>query len=303
MAMTKAELKQAIKEGLQCNHCDKAAVDIHRLDPEQGYIEGNMMPLCKECHMAIHNNEARLTDLRLRVRFYYDVQENRKRIANQVRAYNSLGEPLPSEAQMIIDVSKKMEEKLKRPIEALLRHEPIYNAWLKHIKGIGPMLGASLIAEIGDIGKFRHVRSLWHYAGLHVVDGSAPKRRRGQKSTWNGRLRTTAWKCASQFVRSSGSFGRQLYLDDKAFYIAQNGDLSKGHIDNRARRRVAKDLLRCLWAKWRELEGLPVTEARIGTWPMPEDWVSDQAKVQVKSQIRTGPSLALSLFEAEGDSR
>jgi hypothetical protein len=34
------------------------------------------------------------------------------------------------------------------------------------------------------------VRALWHYAGLHVVDGRLPRRRRGVKCTWNNELRT-----------------------------------------------------------------------------------------------------------------
>lgn len=327
MTTTRSALKAAILEGLQCTDCDRPSVDIHRPDPELGYIEGNMVPLCKGCHTAIHGNEALLSDLKLVTRLYYESQESRKRIANRVKAYGDLDIPVPM-ADSALDDCSALEDKFQRYVVQMLKHNGFYNAWLKHIKGIGPMLGASLIAEIGEIGRFRHVRSLWHYAGLHVVDGKATKKKRGQKSTWNGRLRTTAWKCASQFVTTRGSFGRRLYDDHKAEEVAKNEakpDRPKGthpntdykayaaavargerliplYIDNRARRRVAKDLLRCLWAKWRKLEGLPVTEPREGTWPMAEDWVGDQANLGLRSHARSAPSPTLALFDQQGDS-
>lgn len=34
------------------------------------------------------------------------------------------------------------------------------------------------------------VRSLWHYCGVHVVDGRSPRRRKGQRADWNPVART-----------------------------------------------------------------------------------------------------------------
>jgi len=248
------------------------ATCIHRPDPEQGYIEGNMQPLCLGCHQKVHGNEAIMSDLRLVTRLYYAQQEGRKGIANRVRSYSrDMDLPVPM-AEKALAESQEYEQKLQRHVAQLLKPMPIYTQWLKPIKGIGPMLAASLISEIADISRFVSVRSLWKYAGMDVQHGKAPKRTRGNKITWNPHLRTCAWKVASQFVRTNPSFGRTLYDGYKEYYVARDGDLSKGHIDNRARRRVAKDLLRCLWVEWRTLENLPITEPQAGTWPMGRDW-------------------------------
>jgi len=270
--MDKAELKQAIADGLRCQSCYELATDIHRPDAQQGYIKGNMVPLCVPCHQAIHGNEAKLSDLKLLTRLYYEQQGSRKRIANRVRAYGALDIPVPM-AESALDDTKAMEETLKRYVIQLLKGNGIYNAWLKHVTGIGPMLGASLISEMGSAERFRCVSSLWHYAGMHVVEGEAPRRKRGQKANWNAALRMTCWKVASQFVKTNGCLGRQLYDQYKNYYIERDGPEPKWQPHNRALRRVAKDFLRCLWAAWMQAENLPVTEARKGTWPMPGDWI------------------------------
>lgn len=94
-----------------------------------------------------------------------------------------------------------------------------------------------------------------------------------------------AFKVPSQFIKVTGSFGRKLYDQYKAFYeqthdqkcpvwshtdvkvnkagakatVNGKGCSRKGHINNMAMRKVGKVFLSCLWLAWRELEGLPVT--------------------------------------------
>ena len=57
------------------------------------------------------------------------------------------------------------EERLKKQITDLVKDEHIYKYYLKHIKGIGPILAANLIALI-EVERFKNVSKLWAYAGL-----------------------------------------------------------------------------------------------------------------------------------------
>jgi hypothetical protein len=278
--LDKPELKAVIKsdEGAKCSRigCERGATDIHHVDGNHSNNEtSNLVATCKLCHDEVHGISAEMTDLKLLTRLFYEAQAQRKAAGNRVGAYERLGIPVPV-AKQALDDAKEYEEHLQRRIRAMLKVNLFYNAWLKHVKGIGPLLAASLLSEMGSPTKFNTVSALWSYCGLGVRDGKARRRRKGEHANWNPMLKATAWKVAGSFVRSRSktAFGRQLYDHHKAYYSAKDGDdLSKGQIDNRARRRVVKDFLRCMWVAWMQAMNLPVTEPRQGTWPMPEHWI------------------------------
>ena len=63
------------------------------------------------------------------------------------------------------------------------------------------------------------VRSVWHWAGLHVVNGRMPKRQKGVKADWNPRIRTAilmpdfGW--SAQIVRHSTPGYIEIYRAQK----------------------------------------------------------------------------------------
>jgi hypothetical protein len=278
--LDKLRLKAFIKSnaGVQCARigCERRATDIHHLNGDHSNNEPpNLVPSCKLCHDEAHGITAEMTDLKLLTRLFYEAQDQRKAAGNRVGAYERLGIPVPV-ARQALDDAKEYEEHLKRRIRAMLKVNLFYNAWLKHVKGIGPLLAASLLSEMGSPTKFNTVSALWSYCGLDVRDGQARRKRKGERASWNPILKSTAWKVAGSFVRtpSKTAFGRHLYDQYKQYYTERDGDeLTKGQIDSRARRRVAKDFLRCLWVAWMEAMRLPVTEPRKDTWPMPRHWI------------------------------
>lgn len=103
----------------------------------------------------------------------------------------------------------------------------------------------------------------------------AAKRRKGQVSNWNSTLKTLCWKIGESFNKVSGPYQRKLNAfkeQDQAKHPDvvesdkkdRDGNkirlYTKGHIHNRAKRKVAKLFLSHLWRAWRELEGLPTRE-------------------------------------------
>jgi len=88
------------------------------------------------------------------------------------------------------------EENLKRQITELIKKELIYKEYLKHIKGIGPILAANLIALI-DVSKFKNPSKLWAYTGLsaeHYVNVCE----RGHKSITSSQRITCPVKMANE---------------------------------------------------------------------------------------------------------
>lgn len=280
--------------------CENVAVDVHHLDGEHSNDSPqNLAPACKLCHNAEHGITAEMSDLKLLTRLFYEAQEKRKAAANRVRAYEGLGIEVPY-AHAALEDAKQYEKHLKKHVRALLRVNLFYNAWLKHVKGIGPLLAASLLAELGSPQRFNTVSALWSYSGLKVKNGEAVRRTKGEKSNWNGAVKTTAWKIGSQFVKTPNCLGRQLYEQYKAYYIERDGATPKWKPHRRAKRRVAKDFLRCMWVAWRESMGLDVTEPKAGTWPMAEDWIE---RGGLALHIRETPTATLQPAPLEMEAR
>lgn len=254
------------KDGLVCWSCDKhKANDVHHLDGNHSNnIPSNLTPYCKRCHNEVHGISDNLTALGLVVQSYEDVQRMRIAVGNRIGAYEKLGYEV-GPLYRLRETLRAEEESLSADIERGLRRCSIYEAWLRHVDGIGHKIAGKLVHHIGSIDKFPTVSSLWAYAGLHVVDGKAPRRIRGEKANWNQALKVVVvGLIPDQFVKlgvKNHALGRKLYDQYKAFYVNRDGgELSKLHIERRARRKLGKVFLSCLWTAWRELEGLPVTE-------------------------------------------
>ena len=73
-------------------------------------------------------------------------------------------------------------------------------------------------------------RSLWHYLGLHVVDGHSPRKSKGQKADWNPIGRTICLQpggLAEQIVRLRVPRYREIYDETKARLQNERGVESK----------------------------------------------------------------------------
>lgn len=196
----------------------------------------------------------RLTDV------YYDMQDLRIRTANRLRQ-------LPQKTvQVYPDELKKLELQIKKQVEELLQHQPIYTEWLKKIKGISTCLGGGLIScinvkfvtvpnlkkatelqtkyamktkdketgkaaflvpEVRGIAAFATVSKLWAYCGMNVTEeGKAPRRQKGQTVTWSPKMRVLCWKIGKSFIMT-GDFYQDLYKQIKEQYLKTHKHILK----------------------------------------------------------------------------
>lgn len=170
--------------------------------------------------------------LKLVVRRMYDAQK--LRIQSDLRMQRLIREGIVLEAviEATFAKAKKLEEdtekEYERIIRGLIRDIPVVTRWLVGVRGIGPRLSGLLVGLIGDIERFPTVSKLWAFAGLHVIDGHAVKRAKGQKANWSAELKTTCWKAAQSFVKSGGRYREMIYDPYKKYLVAR--ELAKGNV-------------------------------------------------------------------------
>jgi cell fate (sporulation/competence/biofilm development) regulator YmcA (YheA/YmcA/DUF963 family) len=235
------------------------------------------------------------------VRTMYDFQDMRVRMANRLKKKKDGSDQANAEEIDLDDDSipiikevwqdaQASEKKLAKALEAELKDVPIYEHFLKLVKGCGPLMSAVIIAEY-DIEKATTVSKMWQFTGLNPdmvrglkgegskKDGTfkltkseelvrGDKRTAGYFSPFNGFLRTKmVGVLASSFIKC-GSPYRKYYDDYKARLEQEENNVagtekmwseeSKGHRANAAKRYMIKMFLRDLYVAWRTLEGLPV---------------------------------------------
>ncbi len=181
--------------------------------------------------------------------------------------------------------SKALENSYKTLMKKYIETEPIYQEFLGHIRGLGPVLSANLIKELGYCEIPVYVSQVWSYCGFNVVNGLAVRRKKNQKLGFNMKLKTMSWKIGDSFIKQRTPYYRDIYDSEKERQLSityKRGELfnkykdqyAKGkcpykpedtklkliHAHNRALRKMVKHFLSHYWACARELKGLEVTK-------------------------------------------
>ena len=170
-----------------------------------------------------------------------------------------------------------------RRLESVLDDFPVYTEFLKGVRGCGPAMSGVVIGEI-DIAKAQYPSSLWAYAGLDVVVNGDESRGRSRRKehlrevdyidkdgkpakrvgiTFNPFLKTKLTGVLGPcLIKASSEPYRGIYNGYKARLENHPKwkDRTKAHRHNAAIRFMIKRFLCDLYAAWRGLEGLPVSE-------------------------------------------
>ena len=210
----------------------------------------------------------------LLIRFHADLldefEDMRKRLTNRLNSLtrdDEYGKAIPPwhphiiTAQASLDNAKALEREQTKYLELAFRDlpEPIVRFVDETpglaFKGVGRWLGTvGNPAWHSRDNRPRKLRELYAYMGLHVVDGQAPRNRRGQQSNWNGKARMRAYNMADPAIKASGKRGqrspyRDVYEFAKVRYQARDDAavLPQAQIHARARRIVMKRIVKDLW--------------------------------------------------------
>jgi len=111
--------------------------------------------------------------------------------------------------------SEKYEKEYQKLMQEYVESEPIYTEFLSKIRGISAVLSANLIKEFGHCENAPHISSLWKYCGMHVINGEAPKRKKGVKLDFSLKRRTMVWKISDSFIKQRTPFYREIYDREK----------------------------------------------------------------------------------------
>lgn len=171
------------------------------------------------------------------------------------------------------------EEEMTKVVKKIVEKHPLWSAFLEGVKGCGPLMSAVILSEF-DIHKAERISQFWSYAGLDVADDGRGRGRykehqvdqaysdkdgkeQTKKSiTFNPFLKTKLVGVLASCFLKSGSDYRKVYdgYKHRLENHPKHMDKTKGHRHNMAMRYMTKIFLQDLWLKWRELEGLPVTQ-------------------------------------------
>lgn len=120
--------------------------------------------------------------------------------------------------ERILEVQKnaeKFENEYKKLMGEFVENEILYKEFLGKIKGISAILSANMLKEFGYCEQAPYISSLWKYVGMHVEEGEAPTRKKGEKLSFNSKLRTLCYKISDSFVKQRTPFYRDIYDKEK----------------------------------------------------------------------------------------
>lgn len=129
---------------------------------------------------------------RLLVDLYYQIQDNRKATANQLRA----AKEEPNAWITFLTLFMQRMEKLAAGGLDIASNQQAVSLWAKSTLGIGPVIAAGLAAYI-DITKTPTVSALWSLAGLNPT----VVWKKGEKRPWNANLKVLNWKIGDSFCK------------------------------------------------------------------------------------------------------
>lgn len=233
-----------------------------------------------------------LSQLSALINLYWNLQKAEIALSNRIWSMNQIGEETGDLVMILGKVREIKEGDVEPRIKLCVHNHPLWTGWLKHIGGIGEILTAQLIhlitgkkhteackkkmdeyyskkergekrakrftcdCPVMEIERFDTVSSVWKYAGLDVVEGKAPKKKKGQKITWNPKLRSVGYNIGESLVKTVKGQYRPWYDKFKEEEVRRHPDLSRGHLDRRARRKTVKLFISHMFEVWYALKGL-----------------------------------------------
>jgi len=154
--------------------------------------------------------------------------------------------------------ARKLLEAHRRPLEKrmelLAKELPVWQ-WAQRVRGFGALGLAQIAGECGDLANYSNPAKVWKRMGLALVNGERQGKRSDPEEAlahgYSPQRRSIMYVIADSLMKGNrdGEY-RTYYLAEKERQREKLPDAPAAHIDNRARRHLAKRLLRDLWRVW-----------------------------------------------------
>lgn len=229
---------------------------------------------------ALRSEFKRLTDI-----YIEEKVSIKKAIKSNEKNLEFIRTPLDYELIHNYEYLINSEEGMIKQLSKELVNHPIYNEFLLKVKGCGPLMSGVIISYF-DPYVARHVSSFLKYAGIDPVavekeNGEIVYEGRSKKHLEDyeyidkeGNIQTKKGITFNPFVKTKllgvlcDSFIKCKSPYSDAYYDYKHrlenrpdcAEYSKLRIHRMCKRYMLKCFLRDLWVKWREIEGLYITE-------------------------------------------
>jgi DNA uptake protein ComE-like DNA-binding protein len=164
---------------------------------------------------------------------------------------------------LINDVEKEINRNLKS--------FPIWEQFLKNVKGIGPGHAGAIISLIGKADRFHSISALRKYSGWYVEDGKPARKKAKTQGGYSPKMKQYLFWFAEATIKAKHYY-YEIYLKAKRDELknhpeweglkAEKGKKIDGipmHIHRRAMRKMIQLFLSDLFCVWRDIEGFPPT--------------------------------------------
>ncbi len=152
-----------------------------------------------------------------------------------------MADPVNLSLSSTLSIIKHMEGEVKKLDKEISKIVNTIPQTLSSVKGIGPVFTAGIIAEIGDVSRFKHHNALAKYAGL-VWDQSQS----GEFEAEETRRMRTGNKYLRYYLIQAANCVRKHDSEYKAFYAKKYNEVPK-HKHKRALVLTARKLVRLVF--------------------------------------------------------
>lgn len=152
------------------------------------------------------------------------------------------------------DLIKERRRAWDKALERQARELPV-KAWAAGVRGLGVLSLGQIIGETGDLSLYANPAKVWKRMGLAVIDGERQRKHSDPELAalhgYDPTRRALMYVVADNLVKLNDGAYRAYYDAEKARQREKCPEARAAAVDARARRHLAKRLLRDLWRAWR----------------------------------------------------
>ena len=164
------------------------------------------------------------------------------------------------QARDVLEAERKRTEK---QVEKLAKQLPVWDAFVKDVRGVAPLSLGQIVGEAGDLGNYPTPAKLWKRMGLAVINGERQRKVSGAEALEHGyspERRSVMYVIGDSIIKAGGEYA-ELYRERKETEARKVADGTKALWHNRAKRYMEKRLLKDIWRAWRKAERDEVADA------------------------------------------